>query len=110
MTNEQKKRIAELRGKGISYAKIGEALGISGDTVKTYCRRNHITVKQESPATCTAPTFCKECGAPLGEVAVVRRAFVQIFLSALCSIEFRVILFGYLHKPAVERQEQLVRI
>ena len=36
MTNEQKKRIAELRGTGISYAKIGEALGISGDTVKTY--------------------------------------------------------------------------
>ena len=46
----------------------------------------------------------------VGEVAVVRRAFVQIFLSALCSVEFRVILFGYLHKPAVERQEQLVRI
>ena len=44
------------------------------------------------------------------EVAVVRRAFVQIFLSTLCSVEFCVILFGYLHKPAVERQEQLVRI
>ena len=46
----------------------------------------------------------------VGEVAVVRRAFVQIFLTALCLIEFRVILFGDLHKPAVERQEQLVRI
>ena len=43
----------------------------------------------------------------VGEVAVIRRAFIQIFLSALCSVEFRVILFGYLHKPAVERQEQL---
>lgn len=46
----------------------------------------------------------------VGEVAVVRRAFVQIFLTAFYSVEFHVILFGYLHKPAVERQEQLVRI
>lgn len=29
MTNEQKKKIAELRSAGVTYAKIGEALGIS---------------------------------------------------------------------------------
>lgn len=46
----------------------------------------------------------------VGEVAVVGRSFVQIFLTALCSVEFRVVLLGYLHKPAVERQEQLVCI
>ena len=32
MTNEQKRTIAELRSKGATYAKIGEALGISKDT------------------------------------------------------------------------------
>ena len=36
MTNEQKRTIAELRSKGATYAKIGEALGISKDTVKSY--------------------------------------------------------------------------
>ena len=38
MTNEQKQRIAELRSTGISYAKIGAAIGISGDTVKNVIR------------------------------------------------------------------------
>jgi intein-encoded DNA endonuclease-like protein len=28
MTNEQKEKIAELRSTGVSYAKIGEALGL----------------------------------------------------------------------------------
>ena len=35
MTNERKQRIAELRSTGISYAKIGEAIGISGDISKS---------------------------------------------------------------------------
>ncbi len=40
MTNEQKRTIAELRSKGATYAKIGEAVGIPMNTVKTYCRTN----------------------------------------------------------------------
>ena len=81
MTNEQKQRIAELRSTGISYAKIGEAIGISGDTVKTYCRRNHITVKQKSSASDTTPTFCKECGAPLVQI---EKRKPRVFCSRAC--------------------------
>lgn len=81
MTNEQKQRIAELRSTGISYAKIGEAIGISGDTVKTYCRRNNITVNQKSSAFDTTPTFCKECGAPLMQI---EKRKLRVFCSRAC--------------------------
>ena len=56
MTNEQKRTIAELRSKGATYAKIGEALGISKDTVKSYCRRNNLSAPQDTPASDTAPS------------------------------------------------------
>ena len=65
MTDEQKKSIAKLRSTVISYAKIGKTLGISGDTVKSYCRRNPITLMGNSPAADTTPFFCRECGSPL---------------------------------------------
>ena len=58
MTNEQKRTIAELRSKGATYAKIGEALGISKDTVKSYCRRNNLSAPQDTPASDTAPSVC----------------------------------------------------
>lgn len=81
MTNEQKKRIGELRSTGTSYAKIGETLGISGNTVKTYCRRNHITVKQKSSADSTTPVFCRECGAPLIQE---EKQKTRVFCSRAC--------------------------
>ncbi len=65
MTNEQKNKIAELRSAGMSYAKIGTAMGLSKDTVKSYCRRNHLSdaPNEDSPA-----NRCKECGAVLIQV------------------------------------------
>lgn len=81
MTNEQKQRIAELRSTGISYAKIGEAIGISGNTVKTYCRRNHIKVKKGVPVPDIIPTFCKECGAPLTQI---EKQKPRVFCSRAC--------------------------
>lgn len=81
MTNEQKRRIAEFRSTGISYAKTGEAIGISGNIVKTYCRRNHITVTQKSSASDPIPAFCRECGAPLAQI---EKRKPRIFCSKAC--------------------------
>lgn len=80
MTNEQKRRIAELRSTGVSYAKIGEALGIPGDTVKTYCRRNHVIIAQETSSDNT-PAFCRECGAPLMQT---EKQKPRVFCSRAC--------------------------
>ena len=54
MTVSQKQEIAKLRGRGVGYGKIALALGISQNTVKSYCRRNNIsadsTLSVEMPA------------------------------------------------------------
>lgn len=65
MTNEQKQKIAELRNAGISYAKIGEMLGISKNTVKTYCRRHNLNAAQKICTSEDTPTVCRQCGAPI---------------------------------------------
>ena len=41
MNTSQKQRIEFLRDKGESYASIADDLGISENTVKSYCRRNN---------------------------------------------------------------------
>ena len=64
MTTAQKERIEYLRSKGNSYAAIAADLGMSENTVKSYCRRNNISVsiKQELPV---ATDTCANCGIPL---------------------------------------------
>ena len=64
MTTAQKQRIEFLRGKGESYASIADDLGISENTVKSYCRRNNIdiAIKQEQSV---ATNTCSNCGCPL---------------------------------------------
>lgn len=44
MTEHQRLRTIELRKAGCGYAEIAKELSISRDTVKTFCRRNNITV------------------------------------------------------------------
>lgn len=81
MTNEQKRQIVKLRSTGISYAKIGEALGISGNTVKTYCLRNNVTIKEKAVPAKAIPTFCKECGAPITQT---EKQKPRLFCSRAC--------------------------
>lgn len=39
MTDEQKERIDKLRAKDFSYKQVADAIGVSINTVKSYCRR-----------------------------------------------------------------------
>lgn len=64
MTSEQKSKVNELRKNGLGYVKIGSLLGISKDTVKTYCRRNNITPEEQGNQNNDA-TLCKGCGKPV---------------------------------------------
>ena len=43
VTDEQKEKIIRFRSMGRGYADIGKELGISKDTVKSFCRRNSLT-------------------------------------------------------------------
>ena len=56
----QKEQIKVLRQRGMGYIRVAQALGISENTVKSFCRRNKLTgqVKQEK----LAEHFCFYCG------------------------------------------------
>lgn len=42
MTEEQRKRVFKLRSQGLGYKTIAREVGLSSDTVKSYCKRYHL--------------------------------------------------------------------
>jgi DNA-binding NarL/FixJ family response regulator len=58
VNNIQRQRIEYLRCKGESFSAIGGDLGISENTVKSYCRRNNIVPKAAPSKKQLAVTLC----------------------------------------------------
>ena len=56
MTDLQKEQIKTLRLQGIGYVKIGEMLGISDNTIRSFCRRNGLGDAAKNTVA------CKHCG------------------------------------------------
>jgi len=67
MTTVQKNEIARLRGKGIGYIKIAAALGISENTVKSYCRRNNLASGVAAHTDNPISDRCRQCGEALSK-------------------------------------------
>ncbi len=65
MNGLQKERIALLRAEGKSYTKIADTLGLSINTVKSYCRRNNLGGNATIMSDPVDGTFCCQCGVPL---------------------------------------------
>ena len=59
MTKEQKSTILRLRAEGYKYVTIADTIGLSINTVKSYCRRQSATAQADG-----APC-CKQCKKPL---------------------------------------------
>lgn len=70
MNSIQKKRIALLRVGGESYARIAGILGLSVNTVKSYCRRNNLSgsMAVTAPKTPIGQAFCRQCGKELSQI------------------------------------------
>lgn len=47
MTNEQRREIFNLRSEGLGYSEIGKRIGLTGNAVRCYCRRNGINALGE---------------------------------------------------------------
>ena len=64
MTTVQKNEVIRMRKSGLGYTKIAEELGISKNTVKSFCRRNRLA--GEAAAVASADTqevkYCLHCG------------------------------------------------
>ncbi len=64
MTGEQKRNIQDMRRQGMSYARIAGVLGLSVNTVKSFCRRNKLSVCNASKDAENKEdkAICKQCG------------------------------------------------
>ena len=94
MTSEEKSRLSAMRKAGRSYTEIAAELGISKNTIKTFCRRNGLTSEVESAPVevIPAPTterLCPHCGKPVGDPAP--------------GAEREKVLLGHLPEPLVEQ-------
>ena len=85
MTNHEKQQIQEMRSAGAGCVRIAEELGLSVNSVKSFCRRHGLernlalyttpavapivqtdSVPEPVPIVITAP--CEQCGAPVTQV------------------------------------------
>lgn len=80
MTDLQKDQISTLRSQGYGYKKIGQLMGLSVNTVKTYCKR-HDLGGAVTNQTCSAEKACKCCGAALVQTPGRKR---RVFCSDAC--------------------------
>lgn len=79
MTDEQKEKIIRFRKQGRGYANIGKELGVSKDTVKSFCRRNGLT---SADILITDPADrCRECGTRIEQQPKKKK---QIFCCKAC--------------------------
>ena len=66
VTQQQKEQISKLRASGASFGKIASALGVSINTVKSYCQRNPISAEAApAPKTPSNTDRCPQCNAML---------------------------------------------
>jgi len=96
MTALQKERIALMRGKGYSYAGIAAALGISENTVKSYCRRNNLGAGHIAEQASVTAGTCENCGRQLKHVPKAKK-------KCFCSDKCRMVWWNS-HPEAVNRK------
>ena len=81
MTNEQKITIKKMREKLCSYAEIATLLGLSLNSVKSYCLRNHLNTE----AITQNAKRCKYCGKPIIEPCKTKP---RVFCNNTCKISW----------------------
>ena len=79
MTNEQKNTIKKMREKLCSYAEIAEILGLSANTIKSYCLRNGLNTE----VLINKAKRCKNCGKPIAEISKTKP---RVFCCDACKI------------------------
>jgi transposase-like protein len=83
MTDLQKERITRMRSNGISYNQIASTLGISVNSVKSYCQRNQLGSQcaQDTSSVLADEKCCKQCAKELNQIKSRKK---QKFCSDTC--------------------------
>lgn len=76
MTEEQKSQIRELRKDGLGYKLIAKELGISANSVKSFCRRNELCENPKGEI-----LRCEQCGKALHSIPGKKK---KRFCSDIC--------------------------
>ena len=76
MTTYEMEQIKTMRLQGLGYMKIGQTLGISHNTVRSFCRRNGLS--GDAPKNVT---LCQHCGKP---IKVIPKRKPRKFCSDAC--------------------------
>lgn len=69
MNDSQRNQIKRLRQDGYSYRRIAQSLGISENTIKTYCRRQGLGGVVSTTKATDGIRFCTNCGAAVIQTA-----------------------------------------
>lgn len=69
MTNEQRMIVSSLRAQGMGYGAIARKVGISENTVKSFCHRNAQKVEAPQQDTESRVRRCLCCGTPVAQHA-----------------------------------------
>lgn len=73
LTKHQKDSILALRYQGQSYRAVADSMGLSANTVKSFCRRNDVNKADEAEA--AAENICRNCGAMLFQTPGAKKKF-----------------------------------
>lgn len=96
MKQQQKEKIIQMRREGFSYSGISTALGISENTVKSFCRRNNLGIGYTESCALKDGVLCRECGIPLAQTAGAKQ-------KRFCSDKCRMTWWNH-HPEAVNRK------
>ena len=100
MTNEQRKRITELRQGGYGYTTIAKALGMTKGGVKTYCHAHGLAGTKAKSNARIIPEyeFCRQCGTHLEQIQGRKR---RKFCSEACRKQWWNMHPEQVHKKAI---------
>jgi endogenous inhibitor of DNA gyrase (YacG/DUF329 family) len=82
MTDNQKQSLREMRGSGLGYKKIAQALCLPIGTVQSFCRRECVPVMGTA---IYDEDHCRQCGKPLVQKDGVKK---RKFCSDACRIKW----------------------
>lgn len=80
MTEKQRHEITRLRREGLGYTAVAKQLGISKDTIKSFCRRNVLSGELEP-----VQGICRECGQPLPRAEGMKP---RVFCCETCRVKW----------------------
>ena len=84
MTNGEKVQIGQMRKRGLGYAEIARSLGMSVNTVKSYCRRNGLKGAARA-SIAVSENVCRQCGSALHHTTGRKR---KRFCSDACRLRW----------------------